>query len=78
MTLDDLMTALHVACAAGRGSWPVVVAGHGALSAVTRGHSEAGGGVVVLYVSDAPSSTTGAGERPSEDEPALPFDGVTA
>lgn len=71
MTLDELMVALHVACAAGRGSWPVVVAGHGALSAVTRGHAEAGGGVVVLYVTTAEPVATPA--DPSV-EPPLPFE----
>jgi putative intracellular protease/amidase len=69
MTLDDLMTALHVARAAGRGDWPVLVAGHGALALVTHGAAEAGARAVVLYVAEPaerPAVATGV-ERP------LPF-----
>lgn len=69
MTLDDLMTALHVARAAGRGDWPVLVAGHGALHAVTHGATEAGAKAVVLYVAEPvelPSVAAGV-------EPPLPF-----
>lgn len=69
MTLDDLVTALHLMRAAGRGGWPVLVVGHGSLHAVTHGATEAGAKAVVLYVAEPV-------ERPAVAagvEPPLPF-----
>lgn len=72
VTLDMLLQALlpHLSAASDRGAWPVMVAGHGALHAVTHGRTEDGSGVVVLYV-EAPVAAPVP--MPTGDVP-LPFD----